>query len=295
MLGHSRWSSGMLVNTPVALRKSTSPCAHGIPRWSARASTRPIRNWLTTRVPNRPAVGDLPVLGVLHEHTVTRFDEIRGVGVLIAGLRVPEEHPAEPGQILVSTNGKLVLYLRKRPHRLVVALRGRGIRGREPVVPNGQLRQPRESRLRNGVVREWRAGHRIDNRRVEASRQLLRRRHRVEVRRAAVDPCALVVHQEERAIPAIVPGNHDRTAHDEAELLLIEQRRRRGLVVEEVSRVPGVVPEEPEPRPVQGVRAGLADQVDLVRAEAVLGGVGRGLFLEFLDGVDGQDRRRRTD
>ena len=43
------------------------------------------------------------------------------------------------------------------------------------------------------------------------------------------------------------------------------------------------------------VRAGLADEVDLVGAEAVLGRVGGGLFLELLDGVDRQDRGRRAE
>jgi hypothetical protein len=49
-----------------------------------------------------------------------------------------------------------------------------------------------------------------------------------------------------------------------------------------------------EQRPAQAVRPGLADDADLVRAEAVLGRVGGGLLLELLDRVHRQDRGRRT-
>ena len=125
--------------------------------------------------------------------------------------------------------------------------------------------------------------------------QLLLRRHGVEARRAAVDAGPFVVDEEERPVPAVVAGQHHRTADDEPVLLLIQLRRLGGLVVEEVPGVPAVVPEEAERGAVERVRAGLAHQVDLVGAEPVLRRVGRRLLLELLDRIDRQDGGRRAD
>ena len=79
------------------------------------------------------------------------------------------------------------------------------------------------------------------------------------------------------------------------ELLLIQLGLRRVDRVEEVPRVQLLVADESERRSVERVRAGLADQVDLVGAEPVLRRVRRRLFLELLDGVDGQDGGRRAE
>ena len=73
---------------------------------------------------------------------------------------------------------------------------------------------------------------------------------------------------------AASPGRRRRT-----QTVFCPVRRRTGLIVEEVSRVPGIVPEEPEAGPVQRVRSALAHQVDLVGAETVFRRVVRRLFL----------------
>ena len=52
---------------------------------------------------------------------------------------------------------------------------------------------------------------------------------------------------------------------------------------------------KPKTAAVELVRARLADQVDLVGAEPVFGGIGRGLLLEFLNGIDRQHRRRSAE
>ena len=162
----------MSVNTPVTPRKSTSACAHGIPCWSARASTRPSRNWLTRVFRIGQLCETCQFCGVLHEHAVARLDQVRGVRVLVAGVRVADEHAAEPAQVLVAADRELVLDLRERAHGLVVALRGRACSGAGNQLFRMASWASRENRdcgmvlFGNGCP-----GQRIDDRGVETSGQ----------------------------------------------------------------------------------------------------------------------------
>ncbi len=56
------------------------------------------------RVANRPAVGYLPVPGVLHEDTVAWIDRVAGGRVLVAGVRIANEDTAQRPQILIAAD-----------------------------------------------------------------------------------------------------------------------------------------------------------------------------------------------
>ena len=226
MLGHSRWSSGMSVKVPVTREEVHVALGAGNAVLIGAGVDAADPELVDEGVLDRPAVRDLPVVGVLNEHAVAGVDQAAARRVLVGRLRIPEECPAELRQILIAAQRELILDLRKRPHGLVVALGRRRVRRREPLLRMRQLRQARKSRLRDGVVGERCPGRRIDDRRAEPARQLLRRGHRVEVGRTAIDARALVVDQEEGAVPAVVAGKHHRPADHESELLLIELRRR---------------------------------------------------------------------
>jgi hypothetical protein len=240
-------------------------------------------------------VGDLPVGRILLEHAVVGVDHVCGRRVLVGRLRIAPEHPPEPREILVATQCELVLFLWKGPHRLVVALSGRRVGPREPVVSQRQLGEPRETRLRDHVVRERLPGERIDDGSAEAPGELVRGGNSVETGGAAVDSRPFVIDQEERPIAPIVDGQHHRTTGDEPELLLIQLRLRRAPIIEIVPRVPAFIPEEPEGGPAELVGARLADEIDLVGAEPVLGRVRRRLLLELLNRIDGKNRGRRAE
>ena len=64
------------------------------------------------------------------------------------------------------------------------------------------------------------------------------------------------------------------------------------ICLEITSGVKSIVPVEPEQGAVQIVRSALADDIDLVCAEAVLGRIGRGLLFELLDRIHRQDNGR---
>ena len=84
-----------------------------------------------------------------------------------------------------------------------------------------------------------------------------------------------------------------RPTRDEPELVLPQWiLLGAGQVVEEGARVQRVIAQEVEHGAVQLVGAGLAHDVDLVGAEAVLGRIRGGLLLEFLNGVNRQNDRR---
>src|SRR4029079_19569853 len=93
-------------------------------------------------------------------------DEVARRLVLVAGVGEADERAAERPQILIAANRVLVLRLREAAPRLVVALGRGGVRRREPVVADRQLRELREARLRDGVVGERRSRRRVaDDRR----------------------------------------------------------------------------------------------------------------------------------
>ena len=246
------------------------------------------------RIPDRPAVRDLPIRRVLLEHAVAWIDHVGGGRVPIRRPGIADECAPDAGEILITTQGELILVLRKRPHGDVVALWGGRVGRRKPVVPQRELGEARESRLRDDVVRERLPGQRIDDGRAEASGEFVGLRHGVETRGPALDTRAFIVDQE-GPVMAAVGRQHHGPAGDESKLFLIELRRRRAPVVEKVAGVPSFVPEEAEAGAVQRVGAGLADDIDLIRAESVLRGVGRRLLLEFLNRVDGEHGCRRAE
>ena len=173
--------------------------------------------------------------------------------------------------------------------RLIVALSGAAVGRRVPPVSQRELRQPREARLGDRVVGEGLPRGGVDDRGRKPARQLIRRRDGVERAETALDARAFIVDQEERLVSPVVERQPDRTALDEPKLFLIELRLLGVRRIEEVPRVQLFVSEKPEAGAVERVGAGLADDVDLVGAEAVLRRVGRRLLLEFLDGVDRED------
>ena len=79
----------------------------------------------------------------------------------------------------------------------------------------------------------------------------------------------------------------------QAELVLPQFRFGiAGEIIKEVTGVESVVSSKPEYRAMQVVRASLADNVDLIGTEAILGRIGRGLLFEFLDGIYRQNDAR---
>src|SRR3954447_6178256 len=111
---------------------------------------------------------------------------------------------------------------------------------------------------------------------------------------------AFVVGHEEAFAPAVVHlGNVDRTARDKTKLVLAQHGLcswRSGDVVvssREGVGVERVVAIEQENRPVQAVRAALAYDVDLCRAESLVRRISSARYLEFLDGILRQHHGRR--
>ena len=178
---------------------------------------------------------------------------------------------------------------------LIVSLRGADIGRRIPATPQGELRQPREARLGDRVVGEGLPRDGVDDGAREPPRQLVWCGNGVEGAGAPLDARAFVVDQEECLVVAIVERQPDGTTLDEAKLFLV----KLGLIgvrrIEEVPRIEFFVAEKAKARAVERVRAGLADDVDLVGAEPVLRRIRRRLLLEFLDGVDRQDGGRRAE
>ena len=152
----------------------------------------------------------------------------------------------------------------QRAHELVVALRARCVLGAGYQLFRSASWASREKRD-GGIVlfgNGWPVcGSMIVVR--EVAREIVRGRHREERAESPLDPRPFVVEEEERLVACT-----DRPADDAAELLLIELRLVGGRRVEEVPRVKRFVADEAERGAVEHVRAGLADEVDLVGAEA---------------------------
>ena len=182
--------------------------------------------------------------------------------------------------------------LRQRTNRLVVSLRSADIGRRKPAIPQGELRQPREARLGDRVVGEGLPRDGVDDGAREPPCQLVWCGNRIERAGATLDARAFIVDQEERLVAAIVERQPDGTTMDEAELFLVKLGLLGVRRIEEVPSIEFFVAEKAKARAVERVRAGLADDVDLVGAEAVLRRIRRRLLLEFLDGVDRKDSSR---
>src|SRR5439155_7066711 len=200
--------------------------------------------------------------------------------------------PPRP-QLLVDANRELVRVGRQIPLSNVIAFGNAGVRRRPVALTERQLCDSRKTRLWNGVGGKGLTRDGIDDRAGESAGQFFRERNAKKVLRADFPPQTFVVHEKEGLVPSTVRSRHpDRTADDEPGLLLIELLL---LNVEEAPRVELVVSQEREHRPAQTVCTRLADDVDLVGAEAVLGRVRRRLFLELLNGIHRKDYRGRPE
>ena len=128
--------------------------------------------------------------------------------------------------------------------------------------------------------------------------RVLRGRHGVDERQAALLLDARVVREEERAAAAVVDARDDqRSAHRAAELMPAQRRFRRFRSIraaphrEEVARVEHLVADEVERRAVPFVRARLGRHRHDARAAAELGGEHAVQHLELAHRFD----RRRHD
>src|SRR5436305_7834654 len=100
-----------------------------------------------------------------------------------------------------------------------------------------------------------------------------------------------VSHKEGLVLAVVDLRNYDWPANHETELVLPQRGNTR---LEKTACIIEVISVELEKRTVKVVTAALADDIDLIRAEAVLGGICGGLLFELLDCVYRQYDCRRV-
>src|SRR6476661_6915612 len=98
-----------------------------------------------------------------------------------------------------------------------------------------------------------------------------------------------VVRKPKGFVPSVVEFWYvDRPSGNEAGLVLSEFALvLAGNIVEKPVGIQRVVAEKPKDRPMEVIRSGLADDVDLIRAETIFSRISGRLFLEFLNCIYG--------
>src|SRR5262245_17048988 len=192
-------------------------------------------------------MGDLPALGFLNKEAVTQFSRVADAGVRVISAGKPAEYGAKAAQLLIPADGILVLIQGQIPIPKIIAPLAIEIRRWEEL----RYREPgnaREAFLRDRVVRERPAGHRIDDRRRESAPQLIRGRDSQQIRKPQDPLIAFEIRKPEGLItPVIELWNPHRPAGHEAVLILPQLGLLLAvLVIEKVVSVKRVIAPEPE-------------------------------------------------
>ena len=183
--------------------------------------------------------------------------------------RPARKNISEFPQRLVDPVGLLVLVCWGWQGCPIISLREVDVRRWPEIRRERCPREPGKARCGDHIPCEWHSSQRIGDCRSKVPCQ-----HRwgwdvTEEVRPLSQAQALVVGQPEGFVPAVVELRYDhRTAHHKARLIL-PQRWDHALKI--TARVKRIVAQEPEDSPVKVVRPALADDVHLIRAEAILG------------------------
>src|SRR5262245_17083850 len=165
-------------------------------------------------------MGDLPALGFLNKEAVTQSCRVPDAGVRVISAGKSAEYGAIAAQFLIAADGILVLIQGQIPILKIIASRAGEIRRGEELRYR-ESGNAREAVLRDHVVRKRLAVPRINDRRRELARQLIRGRDRQQLRKPLDPLIAFEIHQPEGLVfPVIELRNPHRPAGYEAVLIL---------------------------------------------------------------------------